>query len=201
MPTNLTDNNIDETFGGLIHAQGAALPVTGKIDLYDGVGNKSSLQLGRYGTGATIYAGVNENNFTVIGDVSATGRAILGHMEALHGSTAPNIAKAYVLFKPADQQIYTAYGVNDIDREGIGKYIVNLDDITQSILDGLSADKYAVFVNMVIEDAVKDTLAIYSATAVNNSSNSQIYIRCTRYNGTYIEFYEPSEVSVAIYKS
>jgi len=98
MPTNLTDNNIDETFGGLIHAQGAALPTTGKIDLYDGVGNKSSLQIGRSGKGATIYAGVNEDSFTVLGDLSASGRAVIGHMEALSGSTAPNITKAFVSF-------------------------------------------------------------------------------------------------------
>jgi hypothetical protein len=201
MPTNLTEYNINTTFGGIIHAQGTALPIGSQVELYDGVGNKSSLKMGRANTGATVYAGSNENSFTVIGDVSATGRATLGHMEALHGSTAPNIAKAYVTFKPTDQQIYTAYGVYDIDREGAGKYIVKLDATTQSILEGLTASKYAVFVNMVIEEADKDSLRLYSATAVNNSTNSQIYIRCTRFNGTAIEFYDPSEVSVAIYKS
>jgi hypothetical protein len=201
MPTNLTEYNIDETFGGLIHAQGAPLPLVGKIDLYDGVANRTSLRIGRLGTGATIYAGVNENSFTVSGDISGTGRAILGHMEASTGSTAPNIAKAYVVFKPSDQQIYTGYGVSDIDSDGAGKYTLNLDSTTQSLLDSLSADKYAIFVNMTIEQVDKDTPTIYSAVASNDSTNSQIYIRCSKFGGGSIEFFDPSEVSVAIYKS
>jgi hypothetical protein len=201
MPTNLTEYNIDQTFGGIIHSQGSPLPLLGAVDLYDGLGNKTSLKIGRSGSGAKVYAGVNENAFTVFGDISATGRSTLGHMEALYGSTAPNVAKAYVTFKPTDQQIYTGYGIYDIDKEGVGKYKAKIDTNTQSLLNGLTASKYAIFVNMTIEDADKDLLRIYSGVAVNNSTNSEIYIRCTRTDGSTIEFFDPSEVSVAIYKS
>ena len=98
MPQNLTDQNIDDTFAGLLHAQGTQLPTANQVDLYDGVGNKSALKLGRENNGATIYAGSNEASFTIMGDMSATGRTVAGHMEALEGSTAPNIPKAFATF-------------------------------------------------------------------------------------------------------
>ena len=52
--TSLTNTNISETYVGVLHAKGAALPATGQEDLYDGFGNKSALKVGRAGAGIDV---------------------------------------------------------------------------------------------------------------------------------------------------
>ena len=60
MPNALTDTNISTTYAGVLHAQGEPIPATGLKVVYDGIGNKSSLSIGRDGQGirvtGTIYA-------------------------------------------------------------------------------------------------------------------------------------------------
>lgn len=53
--TSLTNTNISETYVGVLHAKGAALPeLPGREDIYDGFGNKSALKVGRAGAGIDI---------------------------------------------------------------------------------------------------------------------------------------------------
>ena len=51
---SLTNTNISETYVGVLHAKGEAIPATGLQDVYDGFGNKSSLKIGRAGQGIDI---------------------------------------------------------------------------------------------------------------------------------------------------
>tara|TARA_R110002096_G_scaffold110474_1_gene241380 strand:- start:990 stop:1673 length:684 start_codon:yes stop_codon:yes gene_type:complete len=51
---SLTNTNISETYVGVLHAKGEAIPATGLQDVYDGFGNKSSLKIGRAGQGISI---------------------------------------------------------------------------------------------------------------------------------------------------
>ena len=44
---SLTNTNISDTYVGVLHAQGAPIPSTGLVDVYDGAGNKSALKIGR----------------------------------------------------------------------------------------------------------------------------------------------------------
>lgn len=201
MPTNLTDYNIDDTYGGIIHASGTALPIVDKVDLYDGTGNKTSLKLGRSGYGATIDGRSTINGFTVIGDISASGRTTVGHIDALSGSTAPNIPKAYVCFNPPDQVIYTKYGIESVSRTAEGRYRILINSETTAILNSMSDTKYAIFVNASINEADQDKLWLYSNVASDSSDNNGINIRCTKHDGTSISFYDPSEISVSIFKT
>jgi hypothetical protein len=52
--TKLTQTKISDTYGGVLHSNGEALPVSTLVDIFDGVGNKSSLKLGRACNGATV---------------------------------------------------------------------------------------------------------------------------------------------------
>lgn len=54
MPNALTDTNISTTYAGVLHAQGEPIPATGLKVVYDGVGNKSSLSVGREGEGIRV---------------------------------------------------------------------------------------------------------------------------------------------------
>lgn len=54
MTTNLVDQYIDDTYPGLLHAQGEELPASDIKAIYDGNGNKSAISLGRDGNGAKV---------------------------------------------------------------------------------------------------------------------------------------------------
>jgi hypothetical protein len=52
--SSLSDKYVADTFDGLLHSSGEPLPSTGQADIYDGLGNKSALKLGRDGNGTTL---------------------------------------------------------------------------------------------------------------------------------------------------
>jgi hypothetical protein len=55
MSTNaLTNTTISTTYVGVLHSRGTQLPATGQRDIFDGVGQRSALKLGRGCNGATI---------------------------------------------------------------------------------------------------------------------------------------------------
>ena len=66
MPNALTDTNISTTYAGVLHAQGEPIPATGLKVVYDGIGNKSSLSVGREGQGIRVTG-------TIIADSIAVG--------------------------------------------------------------------------------------------------------------------------------
>jgi hypothetical protein len=54
MATTLTDQNISDTYLGLLHAQGAIFPASGQVLMYDGGGNATSISIGRTGKGVSV---------------------------------------------------------------------------------------------------------------------------------------------------
>lgn len=66
---SLTNTNISETYVGVLHAEGQALPASGKADIYDGFGNKSALSVGRDGEGIEVSGDLGPNFAAAIADV------------------------------------------------------------------------------------------------------------------------------------
>ncbi len=66
---SLTNTNVSETYVGVLHAEGAPLPASGKADIYDGFGNKSALQVGREGNGVEVSGTLGPNFAAAIADV------------------------------------------------------------------------------------------------------------------------------------
>ena len=66
---SLTNTNVSETYVGVLHAEGAPLPASGKADIYDGFGNKSALQVGRDGNGVEVTGELGPNFAAAIADV------------------------------------------------------------------------------------------------------------------------------------
>ena len=55
MPTtDLTNSNISDTYQGMLHFRGEQLPASGQIDVFDGIGNKTSIKIGRACNGVTV---------------------------------------------------------------------------------------------------------------------------------------------------
>jgi hypothetical protein len=59
MPQNLLDQTVESTYQGVLHAEGAALPIQGNQIIYDGSGQASALALGVLGNGAEIAGGLS----------------------------------------------------------------------------------------------------------------------------------------------
>lgn len=75
---DLTDQYIDDTFDGLLHVNGQPLPVTGVVDVFDGVGNESALSVGRSGNGVSV-----SGSSTVDGSLRVTqSMNVLGQLTA-----------------------------------------------------------------------------------------------------------------------
>lgn len=65
---SLTNTNISDTYVGVLHAKGEALPASGLQDVYDGFGNKSSLKIGRDGEGIDVSGDIGANLVSSIVD-------------------------------------------------------------------------------------------------------------------------------------
>ena len=65
---SLTNTNISETYVGVLHAKGEALPGAGQVDIYDGFGNKSALSLGQAGKGIDVDGALGSNFKAAIAD-------------------------------------------------------------------------------------------------------------------------------------
>ena len=63
---SLTNTNISDTYVGVLHAKGAAIPSSGLQDVYDGAGNKSALKIGR--TGVDIDGTIGDDFKNAIAD-------------------------------------------------------------------------------------------------------------------------------------
>lgn len=59
MTNTLTDQNISNTYLGVLHAQGEELPAVGQVLIYDGEGNATAISLGRQNHGISIHGGVS----------------------------------------------------------------------------------------------------------------------------------------------
>jgi len=83
--TKLTQTKISDTYGGVLHSKGEALPVSTLIDIYDGLGNKSSLKLGRACNGATVCGPFTCDTLTTTSKLSASTQFdILNLLNVLH---------------------------------------------------------------------------------------------------------------------
>lgn len=67
--SSLSDTLISNTFTSLIHTNTNPLPINGLVDLYDGIGNKSSIAIGRENSGAKV-SGLLSTDQLKVGDVS-----------------------------------------------------------------------------------------------------------------------------------
>lgn len=68
MATNtLTDQNISDTYVGLLHGQGEQLPITGQVLMYDGNGNSTSIRVGRLGQGFSVIGTLSSDVLSVAG--------------------------------------------------------------------------------------------------------------------------------------
>lgn len=64
MSQNLTNQYIVDTYGGILHSE-TTLPNTGVTPMYDGMGNRSDISLGKFGQGVSVHSTLSANNIKV----------------------------------------------------------------------------------------------------------------------------------------
>ena len=208
MATDLTDMDMSETYGGLLHAQGEPLPPIGRTTLYDGLGNRTALSVGRVDSGAkitgvteceTLSSGIiysNQGDFhTLESDFIVCGNTQLG-IDAI------NAPRAWVRFKGRQlepiaynnityNQKISYFNVNSILRieTGVFKVFLNTDVILN--------DKYTPVVTIIDDGA-----SMFTAATVSNIDEEYFTIKtfAMTLTGTDRAYaYNPLEISAIVY--
>ena len=199
MPADLTNLNIDETYKGLLHANGSPLTGSDLVQIYDGGGNPTALTLGPNTLGGKI-----NGNLTITTDLSVVGHSYLNSISATDTVIGPPIPKAFVSFIGSSGDTKSYYGIEDVTRIGTGNYEINFDDDV-SILLNAGDDPGEYSINVSITHSATPGAMIYSCYAVDTSDSTKAVIRCVEYDltdpVTPVKYFDPQRVHVTILKN
>ena len=119
MPASLSNQNISNTYKGLLHAQGDALPTTGNVVITDGYGQNSALSLGVANQGIKV-SGTSIFNDIVADTATLSGELYVGGDD---GVTSLNTPKAWAIFSGNDGTLRAGYNIlTPITRSVAGEY-------------------------------------------------------------------------------
>lgn len=195
MPSiSLTDTNIDETYVGLLHAQGATMPLLGQVRLYDGSGKQTS-----------IAVGINSNGMTVSGLLSAD-ILTTPTVNAL-AVNSPTTAKAWVNFSSngtlGDQTIAAggAFKITKVTRS-IDAVIPNMFNYTAVIAPGtLVSDSYTYSLTLS-QSKNNNTTVVYAFVDSSSPPTLNSITMCFRQfavGGSNISNLDPVNATLVIY--
>jgi hypothetical protein len=124
--TKLTQTKISDTYGGVLHSNGEALPVSTLIDIYDGLGNKSSLKLGRACNGATVCGPFTCDTLTTTSKLSASTQFdILNLLNVLHP-----VSSIIVTFNDSNPGTRTGWTGTTWSQVSQGRFLVGVGSDT-----------------------------------------------------------------------
>lgn len=184
MPASLINTNISDTYVGILHANGQQLPSSGLINIRDGGGTASSLQIGASGQGMVVSGAVALDTVTASTVYTNTTTCI-------NGAIAPNIPKAWVSFSGSDATIRAAFAVGSVSRSSAGIYVVQLSPTMQST-------NYAVQLSVVYNN----TDYILTQHVDSSPAPTTEYFTIKTYRATATgaaTAYDPTTVSAVIY--
>ncbi len=83
---SLTNTNISDTYTSVLHVNGEPLPATGLQSVYDGYGNKSSLEIGRAKQGITVTGKIRTDD-----DIVLNTAPVNSNIRSLSASSYPKL--------------------------------------------------------------------------------------------------------------
>ena len=189
MPASLSNQNISNTYRGLLHAQGDALPTTGNIVITDGSGQSSSLSLGTAGQGIVV-SGPAE-----LGNVYATSASLSSlTMEGLAGIVSPNTPKAWAIFAGNDGTLKSNYNVSSVTSPVAGEF-----DVT--FTNPLATADYVVQTSLQLDNAAINGYMVCShVMSVPPPSTTSFKMRTYRMlANSAIDQFQPVRVCITVY--
>ena len=190
MPASLSNQNISNTYQGLLHAQGDALPFLGRVVIADGSGKSTALSLGTAGQGIVV-SGPAE-----LGNVYATAATLSSlTMEGLAGIVSPNTPKAWAIFAGNNGELKSSYNVDSVVRPEAGKFNVIF---TQS----LATVYYVVQVSMQLNNAGTNSPFMVSSHVMSDypPSTTSFWLKTYRMSASLaIQQFDPEKVFITVY--
>lgn len=207
MALDLTDQDMSETYIGLLHAQGEPLPVIGRTVVYDGIGNATALSLGRVDAGVKI-TGVTEcailssnNAYINQGSFHGIDSDFVVCNNTQIGIDAINAARAWVRFKgrvlePVTNnnitynQKISYFNIHNVLRieTGVFKIFVNTDVILN--------DKYNPLITIINDDT-----AVACVSFISHIDEEYFLLKsyALPLTGGAAYAYNPLEISAVVY--
>lgn len=189
MPADLTNQNISLTYKGLLHAQGNVLPPTGQVIVADGSGQYSSIAVGLSGSGITVTGDVQSSS--VVAEYGTIENLILSGATAENHVTAPNTAKAWVLFSGNDGSIRASHNVSSVTRNTAGDYTITF---TGAMISG----NYAVNTSMSYDNTTPHMVCSHIKSQPAPSTTG-FGIKTYRLVGSTPTQFDAATVSVVVY--
>lgn len=187
---SLTDTNINETYVGLLHAQGATMPLLGQVRLYDGSGKQSS-----------IAVGINSNGMTVSGLLSAD--TVTTPVVNAVAVNSPTTAKAWVNFSGSsalnEQTINTAFNITKVMRylDSTSTYYY-----TATIAPGTLVSTSYTYSLTFAQSKTNNTSVVYAfvdTVAAPTVNSITMCFRRFAVGGSVITNFDPDNATLVIY--
>jgi hypothetical protein len=122
MTTTLTDQNISDTYKGILHAQGTQIAASTQVLIYDGEGNATSLRVGRSGEGVTISGVMSSSSLIVNGIIYPTTDGSAGNLLQTDGagtlSFSPFLSSTLPTLTPSPANTYQSISSISVDSKG-----------------------------------------------------------------------------------
>lgn len=191
MPASLSNQNISNTYKGLLHAQGDALPTTGNVVITDGYGQNSALSLGVADQGIKV-SGTSVFNDIEAGYVSLSGLIVGGD----DGITSLNTPKAWAIFSGNDGTLRAGYNVlTPITRSVAGEYQI-------TFRNALPSENYVVQANLAFDNAGSGAPFMVCSHVMSVPTPSTTSFKMKTYRMSFgsapVQF-DPVTVSITVY--
>ncbi len=188
MPASLSNQNISNTYRGLLHAQGDALPATGNIVVTDGSGQSTSLSVGTAGQGIIV------SGPTQLDVVYATYATLSSLTMGYTGIVSPNTPKAWAVFAGNDGTLKTSYNVLTATTIVAGEYEI-------TFANALASSDYVVQTSLQLDNASLSGYMVCSHV-MSSPTPSQTSFKMRTYRmlaNSAIEQFRPERVFITVY--
>ena len=186
MPASLSNQNISNTYKGLLHTQGDSLPSTGNIVVTDGSGQSSSLALGVVDQGIKV-TGTSEFNDINASYVNLSGLSVGGD----DGIVSLNTPKAWAIFAGNDGTLRAGYNVDSITTPTPGEFEVTFQT-------ALPSENYVVQTSLAFDNTTPSMVCTH-VMSVPVPTNASFKMKTYKLVGSTPTQFQPTTVSVTVY--
>ena len=192
MPASLSNQNISNTYKGLLHAQGDALPTTGNIVITDGYGQNSALSLG------VANQGIKVSGTSIFNDIQADTASLSGelYVSGDGGIVSLNTPKAWAIFAGNDGTLRAGYNVlTPITTTVVGEYEI-------TFRNALASENYVVQTSLAFDNAGTGSPFMVCSHVMSVPTPSTTSFKMKTYRMSFgsapVQF-APTTVSITVY--
>ena len=186
MPASLSNQNISNTYKGLLHAQGDLLPSTGNIVVTDGSGQSSSLAIG------VANQGIKVTGTSIFNDIDASYATLSGLIVGGDdGIVSLNTPKAWAIFAGNNGALLAGYNVDTITTATAGEYEI-------TFRTALPSENYVVQTSLAFDNTTPSMVCSH-VMSVPTPTNASFKMKTYKLVGSTPTQFQPTTVSITVY--